>query len=285
MKSVFPKASISRRRQILGWLLLLPMMLALAVQAVVPFGMALIRSVYRGMGTAFVGLENYSELLRNPTFRLAVGNLLGLWAVVLPLNLGIGFVLALACHSARSRKTRVLYFVPAILPAACGVEILSQLFGSPQMTGLVSLLPADWRTGPQAGPVFAGLVLWKGLGYSILILAAALDAIPAEYREAARLEGASAGQIVRSVLLPLLRPAFLLCAVLAVYNSFRCFREALLLGGSHPAQSLYSLQHFLQNNFSNLNFARLEAASVLLVAVPAAVIVALSGLWKGGRPR
>ena len=59
--------------------------------------------------------------------------------------------------------------------------------------------------------------------------------------------------------------SLLICGILTIYNSFRCFREAYLIGGSHPNEQLYSIQHFLQNNFMNMNYARLEAASILVV--------------------
>lgn len=61
-----------------------------------------------------------------------------------------------------------------------------------------------------------------------------------------------------------------------IENSFRCFREAYLIGGSHPNEQLYSIQHFLQNNFMNMNYARLEAASILVVIFVGAFV--LSGM-------
>lgn len=156
-------------------------------------------------------------------------------------------------------------FLPAVLPAAATVSIVYDWLGR---------FPAEgWLSGransPVVGFLFALLVLWKGLGYTVLVLTAALSSIPLEYTQAAQVEGAAFGAVLRHIYLPLLRPAFALSALLAVYNAFRCFREALMLGGAHPAESLYSLQHFLQNNFTNMNFARLEAACVLLIAVPA----------------
>lgn len=250
------------------------------VNYLLPFVIAFIRSFYRGMGNTFVGMENYVELLQNQTFLLAIRNLLLLWAFVLPLNLCVSFLLALLCHHVRSGRSSALFFLPAVLPAVCLVEIVSQLFGTSQIDGLFSLLPADWSMGPAAGVVFACLVLWKGIGYSILIMTVALGSIPEEYLEAAALEGASYWRIVFSIRLPLTAPSLGICAIFAVYNSFRCFREALLLGGAHPAESLYSLQHFLQNNFSNMNFARLEAASVFLIAVPLFFLVSFSALWR-----
>lgn len=272
--------SLSRQRHIIGWLLLVPMLLAFMVNYLLPFVIAFIRSFYHGMGNTFVGMENYIELLQNHTFLLAIRNLLILWAFVLPLNLCIAFLLALLCHRIHGGRSSGLFFLPAVLPAVCVVEIVSQLFGTSQIDGLFSLLPADWSTGQVAGMVFGCLVLWKGLGYSLLILIVALGSIPDEYLEAAALEGASYWRIVFSIRLPLTAPSLGICAILAAYNSFRCFREALLLGGAHPTESLYSLQHFLQNNFSNMNFARLEAASVFLIVIPLLLLVFFSAFWK-----
>ena len=256
------------------------MLLAFMVNYLLPFVIAFIRSFYHGMGNTFVGMENYIELLQNHTFLLAIRNLLILWAFVLPLNLCIAFLLASLCHRIHGGRSSALFFLPAVLPAVCVVEIVSQLFGTSQIDGLFSLLPADWSTGQVAGMVFGCLVLWKGLGYSLLILIVALGSIPEEYLEAAALEGASYWRIVFSIRLPLTAPSLGICAILAVYNSFRCFREALLLGGAHPTESLYSLQHFLQNNFSNMNFARLEAASVFLIVIPLLLLVFFSAFWK-----
>lgn len=265
MHKTHKPAGSPRQNRRLGWLLLTPALLAFGVSYLLPFAMALVRSFFRGMGGEFAGLENYADLLRNQTFLLALRNLVLLWCFVLPLNLLAGFVAALLCHRAPWQKHRFLFFLPAVLPAAATVSIVYDWLGR---------FPAEgWLSGrtnsPVAGFVFALLVLWKGLGYTVLVLTAALSSIPLEYTQAAQVEGAAFGAILRHIYLPLLRPAFALSALLAVYNAFRCFREALMLGGAHPAESLYSLQHFLQNNFTNMNFARLEAACVLLIAVPA----------------
>ncbi len=261
---------LSRRKRRQGWLLLAPALLAFAVCYLLPFGIALARSFFRGMGSEFVGLANYAELLQNRTFGLAVRNLAALWAVVLPLDLGLGFVLAALSNKARCERARAAFLLPAVLPAACVAGIVQEWQGTAQGRGLLPFFPAGWQESPAAGLVFALVAAWKGLGYTVVILAAALASIPQEYRQAARIEGASGIKILQKIDLPLLRPALGACAVLAIYNSFRCFREALLLGGTHPAEPLYGLQHFLQNNFTNMNFARLEAASVLLVGAPAA---------------
>ena len=260
--------SLSRQRHITGWLLLVPMLLAFMVNYLLPFVIAFIRSFYHGMGNTFVGMENYIELLQNHTFLLAIRNLLILWAFVLPLNLCIAFLLALLCHHVRSGRSSALFFLPAVLPAVCVVEIVSQLFGTSQIDGLFSLLPADWSTGQVAGMVFWLSRSLERAWIFYIDYDGCAGFHSGRISGSAALEGASYWRIVFSIRLPLTAPSLGICAILAVYNSFRCFREALLLGGAHPAESLYSLQHFLQNNFSNMNFARLEAASVFLIVIP-----------------
>ena len=275
MRYFFKKKSLLQRKQSIGWILIVPMLLALIINCLLPIAIAFIRSFYHGMGDTFVGFENYIELVQNRTFLKAITNLLLLWAMVLPLNLIVSFLLALLCHSSKNYNLAILFLLPAILPAVCTVETLYIGIGALQATGLFPFLTADWQINPLVGFFFGALVLWKGLGYSILIIAVSFSSIPNSYSESAKIDGASAWQMIRFIHIPLLIPAFIVCTILAIYNSFRCFREALFLGGAHPVESLYSLQHFLQNNFSNMNFARLEAASVLLVATSGIFFIAL----------
>ena len=86
--------------------------------------------------------------------------------------------------------------------------------------------------------------------------------------------GAGRWQLVRKIEIPLLLPAAGVSLLTALMAAFRIFREAYLLGGTHPDKSIYSLQHFYYNNFANLNISRLAAASIwqiMLIAAAAAL--------------
>lgn len=123
------------------------------------------------------------------------------------------------------------------------------------------------------------LVLCSALALALLFLAA-LNMIPKEYYQYAQLSGGNGFQQLWYITLPQLRPTLGFTAVIAVINSFKSYREAFLLGGKHPTQSIYLLQHFLNNNFENLSYSRLSVASVLL-ALPimlAAVVVLIC--WR-----
>ena len=132
------------------------------------------------------------------------------------------------------------------------------------------------------------LFLWKNAGCCALLFSAALRAIPAELIDTAADLGAGPWACFWRVRLPLLRPAFGGCLLVSLLGSFRVFREAFLLGGAHPDNALYGLQHFLYNNFANMNYPRLAAASVLLILITAGpglgVLAALRRSLGGRKP-
>ena len=267
-----------KKQKHLEWLLALPALLALGAGYLVPLALAFYKSLFAGMSTNFVGLDNYTDLFTNYAFGLAVKNLLRLWCIAIPLNLVLGVLLAVFCVEAAGPRLRLAFFFPGILPAACVVMLAAE---GASLLGLED----TWTFHEESALVWLGIVLWKTLGYTVLICAAFLESIPGEILDAAKLDGAGFWQCLFRVRLPLIRQGMVLSTVLVIFNGYRCFREAYLIGGEHPHEQLYSLQHFLQNNFSNMNYARLEAASILVVLGVFAVGVLLLALWKGTQGR
>lgn len=258
-----------KRRNIQSWLLALPALLALGAGYLVPLALAFYKSLFAGMSTNFVGLGNYADLFGNYAFGLALRNLLRLWCIAIPLNLVLGVLLAVLCVEAAGPRLRLAFFFPGILPAACVVMMATE---GANLLGWED----TWTFNEESALVWLAIVLWKTLGYTVLICAAFLESIPGEILDAAKLDGAGFWQCLFRVQLPLIRQGMVLSTVLVIFNGYRCFREAYLIGGEHPHEELYSLQNFLQNNFSNMNYARLEAASILVVlAVFAAGILLL----------
>ena len=100
-------------------------------------------------------------------------------------------------------------------------------------------------------------------GVATVILLAGLDTIPGELYESAGMDGAGRWARLTKITLPLLWPEILVVTLLSTLNSFKNFREAYVLGGDHPHESIYMLQHFMNNNFENMNFPRLSVAAVV----------------------
>ena len=109
------------RNKMRGWLLALPALIALGAGYLLPLAIVLYKSLFAGMSTDFVGLENYADLFGNYAFGLAAKNLLRLWCIAIPLNLVLGVLLAVLCVEAAGPRLRLAFFFPGILPAACVV--------------------------------------------------------------------------------------------------------------------------------------------------------------------
>ena len=144
----------------------------------------------------------------------------------------------------------------------------------------IGLHAADW-TGEQAFWVLLILYLWKNTGYNVVLFLAALNSVPPDLYEAASLDGAGWWKKLTRITLPMIAPHTRFILVISIVNLFKSFREAYILFGDHPDQSIYMIQHFMNNNFINLNYIRLSVGAALVFLV----IFALVGLLLGLRDK
>ena len=254
-----------RREAATGLLLASPAVAGLLAFLVLPFGYTFLRSFTTGLGWGrFVGLENYAQLFGNRLFLLALKNTFlflacGL-ALILPLSLFLALLLQKAGKWGKPLALALLF--PMVLPVSAIVIVVNLVFAEngllSQMTG-----PYPWMDSPFAFVILLGLYLWKNVGIGVVILLAGLTTIPGELYESANMDGAGKWARLTKVTLPMLRPELLVVTILSTLNAFKNFREAFVLGGDHPHESIYMLQHFMNNNFENMNFPRLSVAAVV----------------------
>lgn len=251
---------MERKKRKTGWLLVLPLVLGCLAFLVLPFFELLYRSVTLGSGAGrtFVALDNYRDLIHNPTYRQASGNTVALFAVSLPLVFAAAFAIALVLQRKRRKmllQTAVL--LPYVMPVVGTVTVLDVLFGI-QTKG--DSLPA------AAGlAIIVGMYLWKNTGYSVLLLLTGLMAIPKEHYESAQMDGASFWRQLWHITVPQMWSTMFFTLVFSMLNAFKAFREILLIGGKHPPSGMYMLQHFLNNCFANSNYVKLSCAAVLMI--------------------
>ena len=255
------------------------MLAGLAVFFAVPFAITLWYSVTFGVGGAsFVGLSNYAKVFRSSAFRLAAANTLRFLLVGVPLIMVLGFAIALLLQRkfAGTKLFRSVLLFPMVLPVASVVMVVDVFFAQ---YGIVNgwlenlgLPLTDWMNSPRAFWVLIGLYVWKNCGYNVILMLAGLNMIPTELYQTADIEGASGWQKFTRITLPMVWPSLFFVFVMSVINSFKSYREAFLLGGKHPHDSIYLLQHFLNNNFENLNYQRLSVAAVMLFAIIFALV-------------
>lgn len=266
-------------------LLLAPSLTGVAVFYLIPFAEVIRRSFTDAPGRRFVGLANYQSVLSNSAFRTAVSNTARFLCVCIPalLILSLGMALLTRAAGRYGRLYQTSFLLPLAIPVASIVLLWNVLFSQ---TGLINAIlqalgaqPVDFMGTGAAFWVLIATYLWKNSGYDMVLWAAGLDRIPAAQYEAAAVDGANGWQTFRWITWPGLAPTLGLTALLSLINSFKVFREAYLVAGQYPHESMYLLQHLFNNWFLNLELGRITAAAVLIVGG----LLALAGLFMAGK--
>jgi multiple sugar transport system permease protein len=232
----------------------------------------------------WVGLSNYGDLLRDPLFWRSLLNTLFLVGVGGPLTLAAALGGALLVNSKLARWRglfRTIYFAP-VVTTLVAVAIVFRYIYHPRfgllnhLIGFVGLGPIDWLGTPRYSMLAITLLsVWRTFGYSLVILVAGLQAIPESLYEAARLDGAGAGQLFRHVTLPLLRPTLVFVTVLNTVGFFQIFAEPYVMTHGEPLNATMSIALLMyQQGFRWWNMGRAAAIAFVLFAL----ILGISGL-------
>lgn len=261
------------------YLFLAPSLAGVTVFLLAPFVETVRRSFCDTLGRKFVGIANYTSVLQNKAFRLAVANTLRFTGVCVPLLLLLSLVLALALRSKALRKTRwaewyrTTFLLPMAIPVASIALLWKILFAR---TGLVNGLlgtDCDFMGTDAAFWVLIVTYLWKNVGYDSILWSSGLDAISTDLYEAAAVDGAGVWRQFTAITLPNLVPTLLVTGILSLLNTYKVFREAYLVSGAYPQNSIYLLQHLFNNWFLALDLPRLCAAAVLVALTLLMLIV------------
>lgn len=263
---------------------LAPSLLGIAVLVLIPFLETVRRSFFNDPGTRFLGLGNYRAVLDNAAFRLAAVNTGKFLLLSIPALMLISLILALLVKPAR-RWFRTGFLLPLAIPVT-SVSILWQVVFADNglANGLLSGIgaePVSFMGSTAAFSVLLFTFLWKNSGYHMVLWLSGMDGIPKELYEAARLDGAGPWQQLLHITLPNLLPTVGMLTVIALINTFRVFREAWLVAGNYPHDSMYLLQHLFQNWFRSLDLGRLCAGAVMMALVLLCLIGALQRLLRG----
>ncbi|WP_105565707.1 carbohydrate ABC transporter permease [Microbacterium halophytorum] len=266
------------------WVLVLPFVVMFTAFFVAPIVYAVVQSLFAtessGLGfgppeTTFVLFGNYVRAFSEPTFVASLLRLVAFSAILVPMMVLTALVLALLLDSGRARFPkvfRVFAFAPYGVPGVIATLLWGFLY-VPATSPVLQVLDA-WGISidPLSGDVvllsIANISLWVFAGYNMVILASALDAIPAELYEAARVDGASAWHTIWHIKLPLVRPSIILVTVFTIIGTLQLFVEPLVLqplttaiGSTYTPNLAAYNQAFSQGN------PNLAAAMAVVVAL------------------
>ena len=235
----------------------------------------------------FVAFDNYVSLFKNESFRLAVVNTLKFTCigVLLQVVLSTLFSLIMECAIPAKSLLRTMFLSPLVVPAASVILVWQILFDDAgtinQFLENIGMTGVDWFNSSYSLIVILLLFTWKNLGYNMLIMINGLASVPVELVESARIDGAGEWRIFWKIRFRYIQPSLLFVTVMSVMNSYKIFREIYLLTGDYPAESLYFLQHYMNNMLHALDYQKLSAAAVIIALVVFlffAVIYILEGL-------
>jgi multiple sugar transport system permease protein len=245
-----------------GWAFTAPALFLIGVFFVIPALGALVLSftdfdIY-SLGdfrnTRFVGLNNYRDLLENPTFWIALRNT-GVFVLLgVPLSIGVSLGAALLLNARLGRwggVFRTAWFTPYVTTLVA-VAIVWRYLYHPRYGWINAVLdrlgmtPVDWLGDPfPAMMAIVVLSVWKGFGYTMLVFLAGLQSIPEELYEAARLDGAGAWRQFRHITLPQLRPTFLFVAIITFIGYCQVFAEPYVMTQGGPLKATTSIVLFM----------------------------------------
>lgn len=258
---------------------MLPSILGVAIFFVIPFGVIIFYSLVDSpFDPEFVFLDNFISLFQNSAFQQAAKNtaVFSLTAVPLAVVLSLIFAIILEQNIPFRSTFRTFFLTPMMVPTASIVLIWQVFFN---YNGVINEFVMkmgggriDWFKSAHAQVIILVLFLWKNLGYNMILFLAALGEIPKEYIEVADLDGASSLQKFLYIKLRYLSPTILFVAIMSLINSFKVFREVYLLTGDYPYDTLYMLQHFMNNTFKSLDYQKLSAAAVIMFLVMIVII-------------
>lgn len=289
MASVGPSAARRRRvlvENLQAWLFLLPALAVLAVFKVFPALFAVWISLFKWdiIQGPFRGLENYSAYLwgdatRSEQFWRALSTTFTYLLITVPFEMAFALAVAFVLFQKMRGRTfyRTLYYLPYVTSTVAAAAVFSWIF-HPQY-GLANLLLGgigidrlEWLQEPDgifemigaafgitvpallAGPSLALVAIaifsiWHYLGFQIVIFLAGLGNIPAEYYEAARIDGASDRQIFTKITLPLLSPQIFFVFTIATIGVLRAFNEIYVMTNGGPLGTTTTLNMLVFRTF------------------------------------
>jgi len=294
-------STATRRQHRAAYLFVLPFFVVFVAMLVVPLVYSGYLSLFERRligGESFVGLANYLRAFGDPNFWGGLGRVATFLVVQVPIMLGLALFFALALDSGRargSRSARLLIFMPYAVPAVIATLMWGYLYGPDfgplaQIARAVGLGTPDFLSPQSILGSMMNIVTWEFVGYNMIIMYAALRAIPAELYEAAEIDGAGQFRTAWSIKIPAIRPAIILTVIFSVIGSFQLFNEPSLLNAVAPdaISNSFTPNYYAYNlAFINqeLNYASAIAFLLGLVIAVVSYVVQLGEQRRERRER
>lgn len=266
-----------------AFLYLLPALIILGVFNIYPIVKSFLMSLYTDYDywndvVYAYGFANYIALWKDESFRRALLNTLLFVLGVVPISIVLSLAIAMLLNTNIKIRGffRTIYFLPFVTSVVAVAIVWSWIFHSDYgilnyFLGLVGIDAIKWITDPTyAMPALIILSVWKGLGFNIILFLAGLQNINKQYYLAARVDGASAWQRLKTITIPLLSPTTFFVSIISIISAFKVFDEIFALFGGRPGpggSTLTVVYYVYQKFYEEWEFGLASAAAYMLFIV------------------
>src|SRR5438093_10677468 len=286
---VLPRTYMDRQRRA-GFLFVLPAVAYFTAVYFVPLVESLVGSFYRtlpGGASRFVGLRLYELVFTDSAFWNSVWNTVKLLALSVPATVVLALAVALGLDRLTLRWRSLwaaMYFVPFSVSLVAAALVWQWIYDPVygvlnHFLGALGVPPLKWlQSLDLVRPSLALVNVWARLGFDTMIFLAALQAIPAEYYEAAAIDGAGAWRALRRITLPLLNPQIVMVAILELIFNFKVFDTVYATTQGGPAGASQTVIMLLYD--TAFKYFRLGDASVMAVFVFVSLLLVTLLQWR-----
>ena len=286
----FPRNYIDRRKRA-GFLFVLPALLFFGFVYLLPLAQSVMYSFYKiapGGAREFAGLSRYEKVLTDSTFWTAVGNTVQLLLLSVPATVVLALAVALGLNRIASLRWRnvwaSMYFLPFATSLVAAALIWQWLYEPVYgllnyVLSLAGVPPQKWlQSLTQVRPSIAVVSVWVRIGFDTMIFLAALQTIPQEYYEAAKMDGAGAWQRLRYITLPMLNAQIVMVCILELIFNFKIFDQVYATTQGGPAGASQTVIMLLYD--TAFKYFRFGDASVMAVFVFVTLMVITVLQWR-----
>ena len=262
---------------------IMPSLCGIVLFYLLPYLDVIKRSFSSPVTGVFTGLENYQMVFENEAFQLAAKNTVRFIVTCVPLLVLSSLIVAVILQKCvKGKFLKIVFLFPVAIPVVSVVLLWKDVFDVQgflnSFLNLLGVSGNDWMNTKSAFWVLVFSYIWKNMGYFIILWLASLASIPKEIYEAAKIDGSREIRCFLYITIPNLLPYFFTITVISIINSFKVYREAYLVAGDYPDQSIYMMQHLFNNWFRNLSLDKLAVGAVINTAI---FVILVWGFWKG----
>ena len=242
---------------------------------VIPVGIAFAGSFHNWNplnGTyKWIGLDNYIRMFQYPTFWTSMANTVIFCAVVVFFRVVLGLALAYAITSKLVKHKaffRTIFYMPTITPLVA-VAYVWKIMYNPQF-GLIDTLfglDINWLySSKYALPAVMVMTIWKDFGYAVILFMSGLMSVPAEYYEAASIDGANSWHVFRYVTLPLLKPTMVVVIITSLISYLQAYVPVMVMTEGGPGTATFLSSYLVYDQaFVKYNFGYASAIAFFIL--------------------